>query len=52
MGEALADTVIARHRKRLGRKTCLITIDIDQTEDPTHGAQQLDMFNGYYGNWC
>lgn len=52
MGEALADTVIARHRKRLGRKARLITIDLDQTEDPTHGAQQLSMFNGYYGNWC
>ncbi len=52
MGEAVADLVIARHRKRLGRKARLITIDLDQTEDPTHGAQQLSMFNGYYGNWC
>lgn len=52
MGEALADLVIERHRKRLRRKARLITIDLDQTEDPTHGAQQLAMFNGYYGNWC
>ena len=52
MGEALADLVIERHWKRLRRKARLITIDLDQTEDPTHGAQQLSMFNGYYGNWC
>jgi hypothetical protein len=22
------------------------------TEDPTHGAQQLSFFNGYYDSWC
>jgi hypothetical protein len=38
MGDALADTVIARHRRRRRR---LITIDLDVTEDQTHGAQQL-----------
>ncbi len=32
-----------------GRKR--ITIDIDGTDDPTHGAQQLSMFNGYYGHY-
>ncbi len=26
-----------------------ITIDIDSTDDPAHGAQQLTLFNGYYG---
>lgn len=25
-----------------------ITIDIDATDDPTHGNQQFSMFNGYY----
>lgn len=25
-----------------------ITIDIDATDDPTHGNQQLSLFNGYY----
>jgi hypothetical protein len=25
-----------------------IVIDIDSTDDPTHGARQLSMFNGYY----
>ncbi len=32
-----------------GRKA--ITIDIDATNDPTHGRQQLSMFNGYYGQF-
>ncbi|WP_157776930.1 transposase [Ichthyobacterium seriolicida] len=29
-----------------GRKR--IVIDVDSTDDPTHGSQQLSMFNGYY----
>lgn len=33
-----------RHRRR-------IIIDIDSTDDPTHGKQQLSMFNGYYGHF-
>lgn len=28
-----------------------IIIDIDATDDPTHGNQQLSMFNGYYGRF-
>ena len=51
MSAALADTVIARHRRRR-RGVRLITIDIDATEDQTHGAQQLTFFNGFYDHWC
>jgi hypothetical protein len=51
MGHALADTVIARHRRRR-RRVRLITIDLDVTEDQTHGAQQLTFFNGFYDHWC
>ena len=51
MSEALADTVIARHRRRK-RRARLITIDVDVTADPTHGAQQLTFFNGFYDTWC
>lgn len=51
MGHALADTVIARHRRRR-RDVRLITIDLDATEDQTHGAQQLTFFNGFYDHWC
>lgn len=32
-----------------GRKE--IIIDIDATDDPTHGQQQMSMFNGYYGQF-
>ena len=51
MSHALADTVIARHRRRR-RGVRLITIDLDVTEDQTHGAQQLTFFNGFYDHWC
>ncbi len=32
-----------------GRKR--IVIDVDATDDPTHGNQQMSMFNGYYGQF-
>lgn len=32
-----------------GRKK--ITIDIDATDDPTHGTQQYTLFNGFYGQF-
>ena len=52
MGQALADRVIARHRQRLHGRARQITIDLDPTDDPTHGAQQLTFFNGHYDSWC
>ena len=52
MGLALADTVIARHRKRLRGRVKHITVELDPTDDPTHGAQQLSFFNGHYDTWC
>ena len=52
MGQALAATVIERHRKRLRGRVRLITIDLDPTDDPTHGAQQLSFFNWHYATYC
>jgi hypothetical protein len=52
MGSELADCVIERHRRRLRRRARRITIDLDPTDDPTHGAQQLTFFNGHYDSWC
>jgi hypothetical protein len=52
VGAALADTVLAFHRERLGGAVRLITIDLDATDDPTHGQQELALFNGYYDTWC
>ena len=51
MSEALFETVLARHAKRR-RKVRRITLDLDITDDATHGAQQLAFFNGFYGSWC
>jgi Transposase DDE domain group 1 len=53
MGEALMQSVIERHRRRLGSsKVKTVTIDLDPTDDPTHGGQQLSFFNGHYDTWC
>ena len=52
MADELATRVIARHRRRLDGRARCITIDLDPTDDPTHGAQQYTLFNGYYDNWC
>ena len=49
--EALFEVVLDRHRKRR-RKVRRITVDLDVTDDPTHGGQQLAFFNGFYSSWC
>jgi hypothetical protein len=51
-GEFLAESVIRRHTRRLRRRAYRVTIDLDPTDDPTHGAQQLSFFNGHYDTWC
>lgn len=51
MGETLADAVIKGQRK-LHRKAKRITVELDPTDAPTHGAQQLALFNGHYDTWC
>jgi len=52
MAEALAACVIERHRRRLHGRARRITIDLDPTDDPTHGGQQLTFFNAHYDTWC
>jgi hypothetical protein len=52
LGQALARTVIAHHRRRLHGRAHRITIDLDPTDDPTHGQQELSFFNGHYGTAC
>ena len=51
-GHELATRVIDRHRQRLHGRARRITIDLDPTDDPTHGEQQLTFFNGHYDSWC
>ena len=52
MGCELAASVVERHQRRLRGRVRQITIDLDPTDDPTHGAQQLTFFNGHYDCWC
>lgn len=52
LGHELAASVIERHQQRLRGRARRITIDLDPTDDPTHGAQQLTFFNGHYDSWC
>jgi hypothetical protein len=52
MGHVLADTVIEQHRRRRRGRATRITIDLDPTDDPTHGQQEFTFFNGHYDTWC
>ena len=52
MTEALAESVMERHRKRLHGRARRITMDLDPTDDPTHGQQQLSFFNTHYDTYC
>jgi Transposase DDE domain group 1 len=52
LSEALAASVIQRHAQRLRGRVHRVTLDLDPTEDPTHGAQQMSFFNGPYDTWC
>ncbi len=51
LGESLEDVVFTHHARRR-RQARRVTIDLDATEDPTHGARQLTFFNGHYDASC
>ena len=48
MGKALLETFIESYDKP-PRK---LILDIDDTDDATHGAQQLTLFHAYYDEYC
>jgi hypothetical protein len=48
----LAELVIEQHRARLKGRADRITIDLDPTDDPTHGQQEFTFFNGHSDTWC
>jgi hypothetical protein len=52
MSEALFAAVLVRQARRLRGKVRTITIDLDVTDDPTHGQQELAFYHGHYGHWC
>lgn len=54
--QRLIDFTIATGIERLKQKhggtlPASITLDLDATDDPTHGHQQLTLFHGYYGQY-
>ena len=48
MGKALLDTVLRRHKRRLGSKAQKIILDFDPTDDRTHGQQEFTFYHGHY----
>jgi hypothetical protein len=48
LGKAIARRVVAQ----LPESTEQIILDVDATDDPCHGQQELDFFNGHYGSHC
>jgi len=54
--ERLVDVTVATGVERLKQKhggtlPAAVTLDLDATDDPTHGRQQLTLFHGYYGQY-
>lgn len=47
-GEYFVDLYIRRKKKEKPKR---IILDIDGTDDPTHGGQQLTFFHGYYDQY-
>ena len=54
IGCSLAQAIVDRQkeRRRGRRRPRLITIDLDPTEDPTHGQQEFSFYHGHYRSWC
>lgn len=48
----IADVLIQQFISSYETPPEAIMLDIDDTDDPTHGAQQLSLFNGYYDEYC
>jgi len=42
---------LRRAQSSRGQLPASITLDLDATDDPTHGQQQLTLFHGYYGQY-
>jgi hypothetical protein len=51
LSELLVELFLERLKKARREARRRIILDFDSTDDPTHGAQQLTMFHGYYDQW-
>ena len=48
----IRDFLIDEGVKRIPRRSKVITLDFDATDDPIHGGQEGRFFHGYYGHYC
>jgi hypothetical protein len=48
----IRDFLIGEGVRRIPRKSRVITLDFDATDDPVHGGQEGRFFHGYYGHYC
>ena len=51
MGHALMDWQLEHQRRIRPARVRRVTIDLDPTDDPAYGQQQLTFFNGHYDNY-
>lgn len=52
LNDFLVDTGVERLKQlHGGQLPASITLDLDATDDPTHGQQQLTLFHGYFGQY-
>lgn len=51
MARMLEDSVIEQLARR-HRRARRVTIDLDSTDDPTHGQQPFAFYHAHYDTWC
>jgi hypothetical protein len=52
IGESLLEWQLKHQRRIRNQKPRIVTIDVDPTDDPTHGQQEFACFNGHYDTYC
>lgn len=50
--ERIRDLLIEEGVRRIPRRSTVITLDFDATDDPIHGGQEGRYFHGYYKDYC
>ncbi len=48
----IADAILAHFIASYDKPPKAILLDLDDTDDPTHGNQQLSLFNNWYHEYC
>jgi hypothetical protein len=50
--DSIRDLLLTEGIKAIPRKSRVIVLDFDATDDPIHGNQEGRFFHGYYRNYC